>query len=123
MYVYLAIAILSAALSGAGAWKVQNWRYASMEKDRIEAAAEKAKFDRRAVDVASVGHERDKREIRTEFLVITEKVYEALQTDFYAAGAPACLDDAGMRAVTEAVRPAVPASQPAGAMRRSGAAP
>jgi hypothetical protein len=119
MYVYLAIALLSAALSGFGTWKVQNWRYAAIEKDRIEAAAEKAKFDRRAVDVAAAGHEKDKAQIRTEFLVITEKVEHAIQSDFYAAGQPACFDDSGLRALSDSLGAAPAPSVPASAVPQS----
>jgi hypothetical protein len=108
MYVYLAIAILSAALSGAGVWKVQNWRYAAMEKDRIEAAAEKAKFDRRAVDVAAVGHEADKQRIRTVTRTVTKEVERIVREPFYVDRA--CLNDDGLRQLSAAIGAADPAS-------------
>ena len=46
MYAYLLAAIVSAALSGIGVWKVQDWRYGAKEADRVEAAREKEKLDR-----------------------------------------------------------------------------
>jgi hypothetical protein len=46
MYTYLLAAIISAALSGIGVWKVQDWRYGAKEADRITAAREKEKLDR-----------------------------------------------------------------------------
>jgi hypothetical protein len=118
MYVYLAVAMLSAALSGVGAWKVQNWRYAAIEKDRIEAAAEKAKFDRRAVDVAAAGHEKDKAAIRTVTKTVTREVERIVREPFYV-DAPACLDADGLRQLQAALGAAHPASQPAPAVPES----
>ena len=46
MYTYLLAAIVSAALSGIGVWKVQDWRYGAKEADRVTAAREKEKLDR-----------------------------------------------------------------------------
>ena len=46
MYAYLLAAIVSAALSGIGVWKIQDWRYGSKEADRVTAAREKEKLDR-----------------------------------------------------------------------------
>ena len=40
MYTYLLAAIVSAALSGFGVWKVQEWRYGAKEAERAEIAAE-----------------------------------------------------------------------------------
>lgn len=112
LYVIAFIAIVSAF----GSWKVQDWRYGAKEADRLEAVARDRMRAEKNIDVAAVGHEADKREISTEFVIITEKVEHALQTDFYAAGQPGCLDDAGLRALTDAAGPAPAAGEPARAV-------
>lgn len=117
MHLYIVAALI--ALSGFGVWKVQEWRHAAIDKERIEAAAEKARFDRRAVDAAATGHEKDKRDIRAAVRPVTKEVERiAREEPFYAPAAPACLDDAGLRQLEAAITgPAPVASQPAGAVR------
>jgi hypothetical protein len=123
MYLYLAVAIFAALSAAAGTWRVQEWRYGAKEAERMEAVKRDRMRAEKNIDTAAVGHESDKVRIETEFLIITERVGHVLQTDFYAAGAPACLDDAGVRAVADALRPADAASQPAPAVRGPRAAP
>lgn len=36
MYTYVATAIAAALVASIGTWQVQNWRYGSLEKDRVE---------------------------------------------------------------------------------------
>lgn len=116
MYAFVAVALLSAVMAFAGAWNVQKWRFGYMEKERIEAAQEKAKFDRRAVDVAAVGHEKDKVQIRTEFITITERVEHVISQPYYASDAPACFDADGLRELAAAAGAAPVASQPPAAL-------
>lgn len=121
IYSHLAAALVAAVLAAGTAWKVQDWRHDAAEKGRLEGEAKERGIRLQRVDTAAVRHETDKTQIRTEFLVITEKVEHALQSDFYSVGQPACLDDDGLRAVTEAARPAAAASQPAAAVSRPAA--
>lgn len=37
IYTHLAAALLAAALAAGGTWKVEEWRFASKEKDRVQA--------------------------------------------------------------------------------------
>ncbi len=122
MYVYVAIAIAAALFSAVGTWNVNEWRHDSIDKARIEQEARERIRKADKVDVAAAGHESDKRQLRTEFIVITERVEHVLQSDFYAAGQPACLDDAGLRELTAAVGPGAAASQPARAVPGPGPA-
>jgi hypothetical protein len=97
------------------------------QAQREVAAREQAKNEREAaekkIDVSAVKHEKEKIVIREEFVVITERIEDAKQTDFYAAGAPACLDARGLSIINDAARPAASAaSQPARAVPRPSAA-
>lgn len=125
MYIYIAIALLSAALSGIGAWRVQDWRYGAKEAQRLEQAREDRARRERGIDVAAVGHERDKERIRTVTKTVLQEVDRVVKETFYVAvpgpagPVPACLDDAGLRLIADAIGPARAASQPARAVPRS----
>jgi hypothetical protein len=121
IYTHLAAALIAAFIAGTGAWKVQDWRYASAEKDRMEAEAKERGIQLQRVDTAAVAHQGDTERLRSEFIVITERVTDALQTPFYAAAAPACLDDSGVRDVNAASGNLDAGSEPAAAMPRSAA--
>ncbi len=116
MYVYVAIALLIAALSGAGAWRINEWRHASNEKERIELEAEKRKLTLRAIDKAAEGHESDKVEIRTKYITVTKEVDRIVKEPFYVDGGM-CLDADGLRVIAQAIGPATAASIPASAVR------
>jgi hypothetical protein len=108
--------ILGAFVVGlAGGWKVQDWRHGYLDAQRQEQAREDRARREKTIDNAAAGHEADKREIRTEFITITQEVERVVQTPFYAAGQQ-CLDDDGLRQLAAAVGPAGAASQPARAV-------
>lgn len=117
----LVIAALIFAVGAAGGIRWHAGQDAIAENKRQQQEAKEAAIRLQRVDTAAVGHEGDKARIRTEFLVITEKVEHALQSDFYAAGQPACLDDSGLRAVAEAAGATDPAGEPARAVPRPAA--
>jgi hypothetical protein len=117
IYAYIVAAVML-LVTGAGfgvKWeKGQNalrQQEARQEADRMRAKRENN------VDTSAGAHEADKRELQTQYVVITERIEDAKQTDFYAPGAPACLDDAGVRIVNAAALGyADAASQPARAV-------
>jgi hypothetical protein len=111
--IYAAIALIAALASGAGVWKVQAWRYDSRELQRQETQREKERADRKSIDSAAAAHEKDKREIRTQFLTITKEVERVVEKPFYR---DACLDDDGMRELRAAVGAPDAAGQPARAV-------
>jgi hypothetical protein len=115
MYVYFAVAILVAALSGASVWKIQNWRHDSQAKAQMEAQREKERNDRRAIDAAAVGHEKDKVQIRTQIKTVKVEVEKVIEKPFYVASEQ-CFDDDGLRQLREAAGSAEPASKPAPAL-------
>ncbi len=115
MYVYLFVFLLGVAISGGGMFKLQNWRHDSQEKERMEAVAEKSKFDRLAVDNAAAGHEKDKESIRAVTRKATKEVEKLVREPFYVQSEQ-CFDDAGMAAIKTATdggsTPTAPASSP-----------
>jgi hypothetical protein len=114
MYVYLAVALLSAALSFGGAWKAQSWRYAEKDRDRLVAQMLTEKVERKTVDKAAEGHEKDKVQIRAVTKTITREVERIVREPFYV-DAPACFDDAGLRQLANAAAGrAHVASEPSG---------
>lgn len=125
IYTHIAAALIAGAIAAAGAWQVQDWRYGAKEAERLEAGRRDRLIAEKRVDVAASGHERDKAEIVTEFITITETVERIVRAPFYvAAHAPACLDADGLRELAAAVGgAAAPAGQPARAVPRPGAAP
>lgn len=118
IYTYIATALVAAGAAALGAWQVQEWRYGAQEAERLEMVA-KEQF-RRAdrIDTASVGHERDKAEIVTEFVEIIREVDRVVEKPVYR---DMCLDDDGMRVLSDAINGPDPASKPAGAVPRPSA--
>jgi hypothetical protein len=115
MYVYLAVLLAGLFAGGIGTWRVEEWRHDALAKAQMEAVAEKAKFDRRSVDTAAEGHEKDKAQIRTEFKTITQEVERIVHEPFYVDGGM-CLDADGLRQLAAATGSAAAASQPARAL-------
>jgi hypothetical protein len=115
IYTHVAAALIAAALAATGAWKVQAWRYAAAEADRLEQQAKEQAIRLQRGDGAAMGHEADKAEIRTEFVTITEEVERVVEKPVYR---DVCLDPDGMRVLSDAIRGAAPAGQPASAVPR-----
>lgn len=111
--VYAAVALLAASVAGAGAWKVQAWRYAAKDAQRIEAQAEKARNDRQAAQVASEGFENDKAKTEIKYRTITKEVARIVDRPVYLQR---CFDDDGLRAVREAIGAAGHPGEPQGAV-------
>lgn len=115
MYLYVAVALLAAFLSGAGTWKVQDWRYAAKDKERMEAAQEARRMAEKRGDGAAVGHEGDKVKIRKVFVPINQEVERVVEKPVYR---DVCFDDDGLRLVATAILATPTASQPAGTVSR-----
>lgn len=69
------------------------------------------KLDR--ADKAAAGHERDKEQIRTEFLTITQEVEHVVEKPVYR---DMCFDDDGLRLIGAAIGRRPAASEPAPAL-------
>lgn len=111
LYLIVGIALVSALLSGAGIWRVQNWRHDSQDKARMEAQAETEKLRRLSVDKSAVKYEGDKVKIQTVFQKVEVEVEKIVKEPFYVDGA--CLDDSGLQQLRAAARASEPSSVPA----------
>jgi len=112
LYLIVGIALVSALLSGAGIWKVQNWRHDSQDKARLEAQAETEKLRRLSVDKSAVKYEGDKERVRTVFKEVEVEVEKIVKEPFYV-GSDLCLDDSGLQQLRAAARAADASSVPA----------
>lgn len=115
LYLIVGIALVSALLSGAGIWKVQNWRHDAQDKARMEAQAETEKLRRLSVDKSAVKYEGDKEKVRTVFQKVEVEVEKIVKEPFYV-GSDLCFDDSGLQQLRAAARAAEPASVPAATM-------
>ena len=112
LYLIVGIALVSALLSGAGIWRVQNWRHDSQDKERMEAQAETEKLRRLSVDKSAVKYEGDKEKVRTVFQKVEVEVEKIVKEPFYV-GSDLCFDDSGLQQLRAAARAAEPSSVPA----------
>lgn len=123
IYTHLAAALIAASAAAFGTWQIQEWRYGAKESERLEEVARDRMRAEKNIDTAAVGHEKDKRQIETEYLVITERITNVVKEPYYAGpDAPSCLDESGMRVLTDAIRGTDASGKPAGAVPRPVAA-
>lgn len=117
-YVLLGAAIAAATIAASSFWAGKEWEQGAQAQRDVAAMLKVEKVrrtDAKRIDTAAAGHEGDKTRIRTEFITITKEVERVVQVPFYAAAdAPACLDDGGLRQLTDAITgPRAAASEPA----------
>lgn len=96
MYTHVAAVILGAAIAGGGVWQVQNWRFDSKEKQRLEVEAEVRRNNERRTTVASVGLEEDKKKIEVRYRTIEKEVLKFIDRPVYLN---TCLDQDGIDAI------------------------
>jgi len=118
IYTHAAAALAGLAIGFTGGWWVQGWRHDSMELERQETARESGRLAARAAEAVSARHEDDKAALRAEFKPIYKEVEVVVQKPVYRN---VCLDADGLRLLERAVRGPATASQPASAVRGSGA--
>lgn len=103
MYIYAAI-LIAGLLSGFTAgWKVQAWRHDSAALAAQEQARETEKMRRQAAGLAATQHEQAREKIRTEFVTITERVTNVVQSDPVVFDR-VCVNPDGLRELAEAAR-------------------
>lgn len=98
---YAAIALIATTLGGAGAWRVQSWRYEARDKARIEAQIELDRNNRKVAQSASEGFENDRAKTTTQYRTIEVEVEKIVERPIYRDHA--CFDDDGMRALRSAI--------------------
>lgn len=118
LYTYAATALVAAALGGAGAWKVQGWRFAAQDAQRLEDQAEATRFNEQAASAASTGFEVKKASNETRYRTITIEVEKIVDRPVYLQQ---CIDDDGLRLINSQIRREAPPGQPGLKLPRPGA--
>lgn len=109
IYTYVATALIAAAASGLGAWRVQEWRHGAIEaaKMRTQVAA----TDQRRVDLhkAAEKHEIFKTITETRWREVQKEVDRVVENVVYRN---VCLDDDGLRILSDGIKARYPGSEP-----------
>lgn len=100
LHTHVAVALIAAAAAATGAWQTQNWRYAAIDRDRLNNERELRRNNQQAADRASAGFESAQVQIRTEFVPITKEVERVVEKPVYLAQ---CFDDDGLRVLNAAI--------------------
>ena len=113
LYIVTAIVIASAMVGGAGAYRLQEWRFDARELARVQAQAEATQQAARTANTAAAAHEQDKTHAAQKTRVIRQIVEKIVERPVYAG---ICFDDDGLRALTSAIKPGDLAAQPGDAV-------
>lgn len=96
LYTHLAAALIGAAVAATSTWQVQNWRFDSAEKARLEKEAEIRRNNEKRTSLAAAGLEQDKAKIEIRYRTITKTVTEFIDRPVYKN---ICLDQDGVDAI------------------------
>lgn len=100
------LTIIAAALAGllafGSAWKIQDWRFDSKEKERLEQVQEAKRMREKQVVTASANYEKKKEATRIKYVTITETVEKIVDRPVYKN---ICLDDDGIKLINEGITP------------------
>lgn len=95
-YTHLAAALIGAAVAATSTWQIQNWRFDSAEKARLEKEAEIRRNNEKRTSLAAEGLEQDKAKIEIRYRTITKTVTEFIDRPVYRN---VCLDQDGVDAI------------------------
>ena len=98
--IYAAIALIATTLGGAGAWRVQSWRYEARDKARIEAQIELDRNNRKTAQSASEGFENDRSKATIQYRTIEVEVEKIVERPVYVN---ACFDPDGLQLLRQAI--------------------
>lgn len=112
MWHYAAIALVASGIGFGGGWTTRDWKAGA---DKAAELQQKARDDLRQAenrDRASLTYEAKRATNAERVRVVTRTVERIVREPFYAAGAPACLTDDGLRLVQSAAEATNPAGKP-----------
>lgn len=89
-------ALMAAALAASSAWKIQDFRYAAKERDRIKAEAAVIEANRKQTETASIALEADKQEIEIRYKTVVKTITKIVDRPVYSN---VCLDEDGIAAI------------------------
>lgn len=96
LYTHLAAALIGAAVAATSTWQVQNWRFDSAEKVRLEKEAEIRRNNEKRTSLAVAGLEQDKAKIEVRYRTVVKTVTEFIDRPVYMN---TCLDQDGVDAI------------------------
>ena len=96
LYTHLAAALIGAVAAATYTWQIQNWRFDSAEKTRLEKEAEIRRNNEKRTSLAAAGLEQDKTKIEIRYRTITKTVTEFIDRPVYMN---TCLDQDGVDAI------------------------
>ncbi len=93
--------VMAAVLAASCTWKVQDFRYAAKERNRLVAEAQVIEANRVQTAAAAAGLEADKQEMEIRYETITKTVTKFIDRPVYTN---ICLDDEGIAAINGVVK-------------------
>lgn len=102
MQLTIIASVLAGILAFGSAWKIQDWRFDSQEKERLEQVQEAKRMREKQITVASAGYEKKKEATRIKYVTITETVEKIVDRPIYKN---VCLDDDGIKLINEGITP------------------
>lgn len=114
-----AAALVAATVGAAGGWKVQAWRWAAADAERLQAEQRDALRRQEAAYGAAERLERERAARREQIRTITVEVPRVVERPVYRAE---CWDADGLRLLTQAIGAPADPAQPDGPVPASAAA-
>lgn len=108
IYAYVAVALMSAAVSGVGVWRVQEWRHGSIEAARIRGVVAATDVRRLDINKAATKFEGTKAAAEVREIRIRDEVERVVEKPVYTN---ICLDDDGLRILRDDIASRHPGSQ------------
>ena len=102
MQLTIIAATLAGVLAFGSAWKIQDWRFDSKEKERLEQVQEAKQMREKQISAASVEYEKKKEVTRVKYVTITQEVEKIVDRPVYKN---ICLDDDGIKLINEGITP------------------
>lgn len=121
---WMLMALIAAGIYAAGTWTGIKWesgQNAIAENARMVNQRATERLRRQNADTAATGHEADKTEIRTEFITITERVENEIQTERVVYDRT-CIAPGGLQQLADAARAAGYTPQPGNPLPAASAA-
>jgi hypothetical protein len=98
LYVFAAVFAAGLAVGGGSIWKVQNWRHAANERDRLAAEAQVQRDQSKRIDRAAESYLTAKAAADSKANIIEREVIRYVQNPAHAAE---CIDADGLRILAD----------------------
>ena len=106
----LIAAVVALAVGAGGAWKVQAWRWAAADAERVQQQAEATRMAEKRSGAAGLAYEPSRAAAAVERQIVYQEVERVIDRPVYRDRE--CLDADGVRIVNAASQQPAPASGP-----------